>query len=670
MSVVKNKNLFASLAIALIVSVLILSIWIFGGSVYSAIATLTVPENAAFAIWKLIPVAITACTFGLLTEKYALKRIFPFASAFSIIWFIVGIVFARFLEIDLVVIPTILVTFFTMVFVHTKKLWEIDRDLTDKLVSLASTDYLSRGLTADSRIESSLKLLETIFPVSEVIVFRYELNGDLNPIGRKRKDNIHNSLASRQNAWRKCVGLCEKALESRETHIQKDEDNKDAAQIALPLIFEDVLIGVLFVDVGQDFEDEDKNLLESFSRQLARNFQRQELSNKQLPHNAWWGSFSTQSLENRLDITKLVQGILKEQTFSAMAGSYLREAHAIAYLDGTLAFVNRQMKIMANLNPIEMQDLDLFSLLGRFKTEVFNEPSLAIRRVMQTGDSFKCELDFNDEKETLSMEITLVKVAVESDKIHDSNVPRIPACFLITFRNISAVKENEKLRSDMTHLMSHELRTPITSIQGFAEMLLLEDEIPEDSKDFLQTIADESMRASKILTNFLSVSNLQQSDKQEVIKTPVEVNNVVQEVVEDYIKPAKEKRIRLIDKRGKDIPPIAADKGLITKALSHLLDNAIRYSPERTSIIISTILETDFLRVEVEDRGYGIPKGEQEKIWQKFYRVARDGHEKDEDTTGLGLSLVKEIIEQHNGEVELKSIEGKGSRFGFKLPRL
>lgn len=670
MSVVKNKNLFASIAVALMVSIFVLSVWAFGGLVYSSIVSLTTPENAKFEYWKLIPIAIAACTFGFLTEKIALKKVFPYVLAFCAIWFVTGAISAKFLETDLIVIPTILISILTIVFVHLKKLWEIDRSLTNKLVSLASTDYLSRGKPTESRIESSLKLLETIFPVSEIIIFRYELNGDLNPIGRKRKEKKDNTLASRQNAWRKCVGLCEKALESRETQIQKDENNKDAAQIALPLIFEDVVIGVLFIDVRQDFENEDKNLLESFSRQLARNFQRQELSNKKLPHNSWWGSFSTQSLENRLDITKLVQGILKEQTFSAMAGSSLREAHAIAYLDGTLAFVNRRMKTMANLKPEEMQNLDLFSLLGRFRTEVFNEPSLAIRRVMQTGDSFKCELNFPDERKTLSMEINLVKVALEDNQIHETPVTKIPACFLITFRNISAVKENEKLRSDMAHLMSHELRTPITSIQGFAEMLLLEDEIPEDSKDFLQTIANESNRASKILTNFLSVSNLQQSDKQEVMKTPVEVNNVVQEVVDDYIKPAKEKRIRLIDKRGKDIPAIAADKGLLTKAISHLLDNAIRYSPERTSVIISTILETDFLRVEVEDRGYGIPKGEQEKIWQKFYRVARDGHEKDEDTTGLGLSLVKEIIEQHNGEVELKSIEGKGSRFSFRLPRL
>jgi len=118
------------------------------------------------------------------------------------------------------------------------------------------------------------------------------------------------------------------------------------------------------------------------------------------------------------------------------------------------------------------------------------------------------------------------------------------------------------------------------------------------------------------------------------------------------------------------IPPVAADKGLIQRVISHLIENAIKYSPERTSILISTVLEADFLRVVVEDRGYGIPTDEREKIWQKFYRISRDGQDKEEESTGLGLSLVKEIIEQHGGQVGVESEIGQGSKFSFTLPRL
>lgn len=660
-----------SVIIALLIAVTVSFCWVSGKEILDSFINLTTPQNTTFNLWKFLVVILAACSVALLTEKFALKKIFPAILSFVLVWMIIGIIFANYFETGLAVLPIGVVSLLTTIFVHFKKLWLIDRDLTEKLVSLASTGHLLEGKSADLRIDTGFKLLETIFPVSEIIYFRYDLEGNLTPVGRARKDNKNNSLSSRQNAWVKCVEICEKAFTERVTQIKQDETNSDAAQIALPLICDEVVTGVLFVDVKQNFEREDQYLLESFSDQLARNFQRQELRRKNLPHAAWWNSFSTQSLENRLDITNLVHGIIREQSFSAIAGSYLREAHAIAYLDGTLAYVNRRMKELANLHSQDLPNTDLFNLLERFKTDVFNEPSLAIRRVMQTGDSFKCELDFPEESKTLSMRINLVKVPVQNTAIHETNATEVPACFLITFRNISVVKENEKLRSDMANLMSHELRTPITSIQGFAEILLLDEEtLPEDSREYLHTIAAEAQRASKILTNFLSVANLQQSDKQEVLKTPVEVNAIVREVVEDLSKTAKHKRIRIVERQSKDIPLISADRGLLTKAISHLLDNAIRYSPERTSVLISTILEADFLRVEVEDRGYGIPKGEQEKIWQKFYRVARDGQDKQEDTTGLGLSLVKEIIEQHDGEVGVKSIEGRGSRFSFRLPRL
>jgi signal transduction histidine kinase len=268
------------------------------------------------------------------------------------------------------------------------------------------------------------------------------------------------------------------------------------------------------------------------------------------------------------------------------------------------------------------------------------------------------------------MQITLVKVPSDDESIHDTNVPMKPACFLITFRDISALKENEKLRSDMANLMSHELRTPVTSISGFAELLLADDSIPEDAREFLTIINTEAQRLSKMLSTFLSVSNLEQSDKQEFSKTPVKLDTVVHEVVGGFQENAKRKRIRLVEQANSHLPPVAADKGLITRAVSHLVDNAIRYSPERTSVIISTILESDFLRVVVEDRGYGIASAEQDKIWQKFYRVARDGQDKEEESTGLGLSLVKEIVEQHGGAVEVESEIGTGSRFSFTLPRL
>ncbi len=671
MNAVKNKSVFATLFISIIIAVVVSAVWVIGDKPFTVLKELVVPPDADFnAWWKLGIVIFVGLVIGILTDKYSFKRILPFIIYSLTLWFCAAVVATLFFNVSLVFIPSALTILLVMLTVHAKKLWLIDSELTEKLVGLASTGHLLEGQTADMRIESGLQLLETILPFSEAIVFRSTIDGKLNPVGRTRNGNSFDTAVERQSAWRENVGLCEEALGKRQTVVQSIEGEDGKARIALPLVYDNTAVGVLFVKVNKNFERADQNLLEAFSEQLARNFQRIELRGKVLPHEFWWSSFSSYSAENRLDVISLIHGIIKEQSFSALASSYLKEAHAIAYLDGTLAYLNRQMRHLTQLSSHEFHEIDLFGLLDRFKTDIFNEPGLAIRRVLQTGDTFRSELYFADTNKTLDMQISLVKVPSDNASIHETNVPMKPACFLITFRDISAVKENERLRSDMASLMSHELRTPITSISGFAELLLADETISEDNREFLGIISNESQRLAKMLSTFLSVSNLEQSDKQEVSKTTVKLDSVVREVIGDLQENAKRKRIRLVEQPNNYLPPIAADKGLITRAIASLIDNAIRYSPERTSVIISTILESDFLRVVVEDRGYGIHPSEHEKIWQKFYRVARDGQDKEEESTGLGLSLVKEIVEQHGGAVEVKSEIGAGSRFSFTLPRL
>ena len=151
---------------------------------------------------------------------------------------------------------------------------------------------------------------------------------------------------------------------------------------------------------------------------------------------------------------------------------------------------------------------------------------------------------------------------------------------------------------------------------------------------------------------------------------PVMLDDVVREAINIYQPVARGKRIRLVERDGVRLPPVAADRALIMQALANLVDNAIKYSPERTSVTLTTALEADAVRLTVEDRGYGIPPEDQERVWEKFYRVARDGRIKEEESTGLGLSFVREVVEQHGGSVSLESEVGHGSRFSFTLPRL
>jgi signal transduction histidine kinase len=667
----RNKNTFVSLLLAVISALLIILLWEAVVILFIYFDNYLLASDLELNWWNFSLFLLLAIIFGYLAEKFSVSSILKFVIPSIVAFGLISFIAAKYFSVNLFFLRISLIILFSILIVHLRKLWLIDSELTDRLVELVSTVHTLEGRSADLRIEGGLKLLETVLPLSEAVVFRLDQNKILTPAGRTRNGTSDNSMFSRQTNWQEIIKLCERALESQQAVVKISDDNAKSAQVAFPLVCcEGKTVGVFFVKIHKGFERADLNLLEAFCRQLAQNFQRKELWNKDLPNKFWWSFLSTKSVENRIGITSLIKSLMKEQSFTAVASSYLKEAHAIAYLDGTLAYLNRQMRHLVKVDPQQIHELDLFALLERFKTETFAEPHLTIRRVLQTGDTYCNELYFPESGRTFDLQISLVKVPSGDVSIHETNAVMKPACFLITLRDISAVKENEKLRSDMVSLMSHELRTPITSIKGFAELLLMDETISEENREFLSIIANESQRLSKMLSTFLSVANLEQSDKKEMTKTAVKLDHVVQEVVEEMQEAAKRKRIRLVEQNAANLPPVAADKGLIRRAITNLVDNAIRYSPERTSVIISTILEADFLRVVVEDRGYGIDRSEHEKIWQKFYRVSRDGQNKEEESTGLGLALVKEIVEQHGGNVGVESEVGKGSRFSFTIPRL
>jgi signal transduction histidine kinase len=315
----------------------------------------------------------------------------------------------------------------------------------------------------------------------------------------------------------------------------------------------------------------------------------------------------------------------------------------------------------------EARELDLFGLLDRFRGGVFDDPSIAVRRVLQTGDAYERELHFPERNnQTLELRIALITDRNNENGAGDAR----PLCLAVTVRDVTRMKEYEKLKSDMISLMSHELRTPITSINGFAELLMNDEAIPAESREFLSIINSESQRLSRMINTFLTVTQLEAADKQEVLKIPLKLDDVVRETLTSLQPVAKKKRIRLVEQPSSRLPPVAADRSLITQVVTNLIGNAIKYSPERTTVTISTELEADTVRLSVEDRGYGIPPESVDRVWEKFYRVARDGQEKDEESTGLGLSFVREVVEQHGGTVELESEVGRGSKFSFTLPRL
>jgi len=594
------------------------------------------------------------------------------------------------LKVNILFAPLALGAASAVILVQLYRLWLIDSLLTDRVNETSNrTGLVAAGAPSSSRLGNGLKLLHSILPLEESIIFQPDEAGDLVPCAQLRSSNGAID-PGRTSVWRQLVQLCDRALRKKEIEVAAAGTIDTFESVAIPLRHENRTVGVLLLRLRESFDQSDRRLLEAVGSQIARNVQREEARKKKLDGNLP-AFVSARTSSYRLHAFDYLSGVMTQQRFGAEVLAEAPDAYALTYLDGTLAYLNPAMLKAAQLKPNEVEHLDLFGLLDRFKAGVFDEPSIAVRRVLQSGQPYERELNFSDRNQTLELRISIAsdsktngngantsRAAAFDHVNHKLNLSANgnsshelhPLCFTIRVRDVTRMKEFEKLKSDMISLMSHELRTPLTSINGFSELLAIDEKIPTESREFVQIIANESQRMARMIDTFLSVTQLERADKQEVVHVALRLDEVVREVIATMHPIAKKKRIRMVDQASANIPPVAADKSLITQVVMKLLDNAVRYSPERTTVTVSTVLEAETVRVIVEDRGYGVPADSINRIWEKFYRVARDGQEKDEESTGLGLAFVKEVVEQHGGSVSVESEVGKGSKFSFALPRL
>jgi two-component system phosphate regulon sensor histidine kinase PhoR len=511
---------------------------------------------------------------------------------------------------------------------------------------------------------SGLRLLDTVLSLSEAVVFERNEDYKLVPAARLRNAQSGPLNTSQNSIWREGISFGEQAIATGQMVTHQSNDEKGSMVVTTPLRHDNRSVGALLIRLNNEFSEEDRPLLFAVAAQLARNLQREEAS-KSVMRTGPLTYLSARAAERRLDSVDVLSGLLSERGFGAQALAESSDGMAIGYLDGTVAHINSQLLSLAGLVEDEAQKLDLFGLLDCFRNEIFDEPAIAIRRVLQTGEPYDRELFFVDRDQTLGLRIALL-----SDTTTTADGRREPLCLSLTVRDLTRQKQYEQLKSDMISLMSHELRTPLTSINGFAELLAADEAVPEHLKEFVTIINQEAQRLSRMINTFLAVTRLERKDKQEVLKIPLKLNDVVRNIVSTLQPAARKKRIRLVEQPAQTIPPVAADRGLITQVVKNLVSNAIKYSPERTTVTVSTALEAEAVRVCVEDRGYGIPPESVDRVWEKFYRVVHEGQEKDEESTGLGLAFVREVIEQHGGSVGVESEVGRGSKFSFTLPRL
>ncbi|PSQ97115.1 MAG: two-component sensor histidine kinase [Bacteroidetes bacterium SW_9_63_38] len=230
------------------------------------------------------------------------------------------------------------------------------------------------------------------------------------------------------------------------------------------------------------------------------------------------------------------------------------------------------------------------------------------------------------------------------------------------------LRQADRMRRELVANVSHDLRSPLASIQGYLETVHMKDGdlAPEERQRYVKTALRNTRRLNDLVSELFELSKLETKQVEPTLE-PFPIPELAQDVVMQYEPQADEQGIDLRAELPEQHARVRADIGLVERALSNLIDNAIHYTPDGGTVCVRLVNEDENVCVEVRDTGPGIPEDELPHIFERFYRVDKS-RDRDSGGAGLGLAIANTILDLHDQSLKVESTVGEGTTFRFRLP--
>ncbi len=409
--------------------------------------------------------------------------------------------------------------------------------------------------------------------------------------------------------------------------------------IALPLLFEDELLGVIYLFGGDtSFSQLDWEFLQGFADQAAI------------------------AVRN----ARLYQQLAQERSVLATIIEHTADGIMILDPDRRVQVINQAMAALIGMAPYEAVGKPCHQILPLQNVEGINLCQEDASLEPGSGQSFRCEGDLERPGGGhISLAVTFTPIFDENGQL---------VYIIVNVMDITRFREEEETKSTFVSIISHELKTPVAIIKGYAQTLARPDAEwdPETARQGLQIIEEEADRLESLIDTLLDVSRIQAGGLRLDI-ADVDLRRLLERLVRDYATQTDKHRIEL--DLPEDLPIISGDEERLRQVFTNLLNNALKYSPEGGVIRIGAWVEEKpqdgksrrRVVVYVADQGVGIPESELPNIFERFYRVD-SSLRRTTAGAGLGLFLVRAIVEAHNGEIWVRSELGKGTTVFVALP--